>query len=294
MNVPNLSIVITSFNCWHYLDNCLQSIRASDRFIYEIIVVDNASTDRTPEKLQTVYPQVRLVQNSKNLGHTLAVNQGFKKASGSRILLLDADTELELDAIKIMSTFLDEHPEVCVVAPRTLNSDGTIQETARNFPSAMNGLFGRQSTMTRLFPNNPFSKRYLARDNSGGEQPFAVQQVSAACMLFNKSVLDKVGMWDQGYRGYWVDTDWCKRIEKWGGVIYCVPQAVVIHHEQNSHFRKKSPARIINFHLGAHRLYRLHYTRGIWDPRSIIAAALLTLRTILLLITNTFKKNPEP
>lgn len=293
MTLNNLSVLIVSFNCWHYLKDCIQSILASTYPVSAIIVVDNASVDGTPEKLQALYPRVRLIRNSKNLGLPRAVNQGLKESTGERILLLDADTEVEQNAIKHMSTFLDERPEVSMVAPRTLNSDGTTQETARNFPSVMNGLFGRQSILTRLFPDNRFSRRYLSRDHLSSQEPFPVQQVSAACMLFRKSILDTVGMMDEGYRVYWVDTDWCKRIQKAGGTVYCVPRAVITHHEQNKPFRKKNPARIVDFHRGAYRFYHLHYTWGVSDPRSVTAAFLLTLRGLIFLAINFLKKPPE-
>ncbi len=293
MRASNLSILIISFNCWHYLDICIQSILASDYPILEVVTVDNASMDGTPEKMRTKYPQVYLVQNDENVGHVRAVNQGFKLLTSDRILLLDADTELRPNAIRRMAEFLDDHREVCMVAPRTINSDGTMQETARNFPSPMNGLFGRQSVLTKLFPSNPFSRHYLARDHFDHQDPFQVEFISAACMMFRKTILERVGVWDEGFCGYWVDADWCKRIQKAGGIVYCVPQAVITHDEQNKGFRKKNPKRIIDFHVGAYKFYRRHYTLGMWDPRSVMAVFLLGLRTLLLLLTNILKKAPE-
>jgi GT2 family glycosyltransferase len=286
-----LSILIISFNCWDHLNACLRSILASDYPVFEIVVVDNASVDGSVEKLRAAYPTVRIAENRENVGHTRAVNQGLRLVKGQRVLLLDADTELKADAISHMSAFLDERPQVYVVAPRLLNPDGTAQHNARNFPSAITGLFGRQSLLTRLFPDNVFSRRYLALDHLDTQTPFKAQHVTAACMLFQKAILDKVGMWDEGYHSYWVDADWCKSILDAGGSIYCVPQAVVIHHEQNSRVKKRSPIRIIKFHAGAYRFYCLHRTRGKWDPRRPLAAGLLAVRTLLLLGLNMFK-NP--
>lgn len=293
MTSPSLSILITSFNCWDRLNACLRSIFSSDYPIFEIVVVDNASTDGTVEKLHRTYPMVRIIENSKNLGHARAVNQGFKLVTGQRILLLDADTELRPDAITKMSAFLDNHPEVYLVAPRLFYPDGTLQHSARNFPSIMSGLFGRQCLLTRLFPNNPFSRRYLALYHLDTQTPFRAQHVGATCILFYREILQKVGMWDEGFHSYWVDADWCKSIQEVGGSIYCVPKAVVIHHEQNSRFLKKSPVRIIKFHAGAFRFYRRHYTLGIWDPRNLIAAIALAIRTLLLLVTNSLKRTSQ-
>jgi GT2 family glycosyltransferase len=288
-----LSVLIVSYNAWTLLKTCLESVTASEFQISEIVVIDNASVDGSAEKIRSEFPTVRLIQNEVNIGHCRAVNQGFDEVKNERILLLDCDTNLNPNAIGIMSSFLDENPHVWMVAPKTYHPDGSIQASAKKFPSVINGIFGRQSFLTRLFPNNPISKRYLAKEQIKRPIPFQVEHVSAACIMFRSSILETVGKWDEGYHGYWVDADWCKRIQEKGGIIYWVPKAIIIHHEQNKRSQKKNPSRIINFHRGVYRFYRLHYTFGTWDPRSIIAAVFLTIRTLLLLLENTFKKKPE-
>ncbi len=291
MNESKVSVLIVSFNSWDLLDVCLRSVLTSGHNTGEILVVDNASVDETPEKLRAAYPEVRLVENDDNIGHTRAVNQGLRLLSGEYILLLDADTDLRSDAIAVMVDFLDKNPEVCMAAPRILNSDGTIQETTRKFPSMLNGIFGRQSLLTRLFPNNSISQRYLALDTHDMTTPFPAEHVSSACMLFRRSIIKLIGEWDEGFVGYWNDADWCIRIYKAGEHIYCVPRAIIVHNERNSRYLKKSPYRIKLFHAGAYRFYRLHYTLGAWDPRSLFSALMLTARAALLLILNMFKKS---
>ena len=297
MKQDSLSVVIVAYNCWNYLDRCLRSVLASTSSAAEIIVVDNASIDGTAEKVRQEYPQVALIANTENLGAIRGVNQGYRAATGKRILLLDADTELQRDAMALLSEFLDEHPEVALVVPRTFNDDGTIQETARRFPSVINGIFGRQSFLTKLFPANPFSRRYLLQEYRDSQAPFQVEMVSCACLMLRRSVLESAGFLDEGYGktvGYWNDADWCKRIQKSGGLLYCLPKAVVAHHEQNRPFRKRNPYRIIEFHTGAYRFYRLHYTRGQWDPRRVVAGLLLTARALLLLALNALKPAGGP
>lgn len=286
----DLSVVIISFNCWNLLKNCLLSIYFSSGTDFETIVLDNASLDGTPDRVREEFPQVRLLVNPLNIGHSKAFNQAVKHARGKRILLLDADTELLPEAIFTLHRFMESHADAWLAAPRTLNTDGTIQESARNFPSPLSGIFGRQSLLSRLFPDNPITRRYLGRENIGASEAFQVEFVSAACMLFDRRVLERVGPFDEGYPGYWVDADWCKRIRKSGGMIYCVPNAVIYHHEQNVSSRKRNPSRIIDFHTGVYRFYRIHYTFGGWDPRSAVAAILLTIRAIILLCANKFKK----
>lgn len=291
MNTQDISILIISFNCWDLLDKCIRSILASGTSLKEIVVIDNASTDGTPEKFRKTFPDITFVENSKNIGHPRAVNQGFKTVTGNRILLLDADTEVKYGALRKMSEFLDEYPDVCMVAPRLFNTDGSIQEGARNFPTVFNGIFSRRGLLTRIFPNNIFSRKYLALDSHTKQTPFQVEHISSAAMFFRKSLLDSVGSFDEAYKGYWVDADWCKRIQKAGEKIFCIPKAVFIHHEQNYSYSKKNYSRIISFHNGVSRFYRLHYTLGYLDPRYLIADLLLSIRMLILLAINMLKKS---
>ena len=86
---------------------------------------------------------------------------------------------------------MQTHPGVSVAAPRMLNGDGSIQPTARNFPNALNGVFGRQSVLTRWFPNNPISRRYLRSDGLLQSEPYEVEWVSAACMIFPAALVHR-------------------------------------------------------------------------------------------------------
>jgi GT2 family glycosyltransferase len=285
---PALSILIINWNGWLDIKKCLESIRMSNFTDHETVVIDNASTDGSVEKLRTHFPEIKVHVNQLNVGHTRAVNQGFGHIRGKYTLLLDEDTELAPETISKLMSFMAQRHDVSVVAPRTFNADGTIQESARNFPSFMSGLFGRQSLLTRVFPNNPFSKRYLQRDKLGASEPFQVEQVSAACMIFPRSLIEETGPWDEKYFGYWVDTDWCMQLNKMGKKIFCVPEACVIHYEKNRSGRKKNPSRIWSFHWGAFRLYRKHYAFGVFDPRSIMALIALSIRAGILMIGNCF------
>jgi hypothetical protein len=193
-----------------------------------------------------------------------------------------------------MLDFLEQRLDVGVVSARTYNSDGSIQPTARRFPNALSGLFGRQSVLTRWFPNNPFTERYLQTEALSHTTPYEVEQISGACMLFRRSLFDEVGAWDEGYVAYWVDTDWCFKVRRSGWTIYCVPQASVVHHEQNRAGRKKSARRIWMFHYGAYRFYRNNKTLGTLDPRAIAAFAALTVRGLFQLAQNAFVAETAP
>jgi N-acetylglucosaminyl-diphospho-decaprenol L-rhamnosyltransferase len=285
----SLTILIVTWNSWSDLKRCLESIQASDAGESEILVFDNGSIDGTPELVREHFPQVRLERSATNLGLPPAVNRGMKLARGDYVMLLDVDTEVKPGTARRLLAFLHQRPDVALVAPRIYTPEGSIEPSARNLPSAMNGLFGRQSVLSRIFPGNPFSRRYMAPENLHNTQPFRVEQVSAACMFMRRSLVDEVGPWDEQYRCYWVDSDWCAQIKKAGKTIYCVPDVRIVHHENNRAGKKKSTWRIRHFHIGAYRFYRKHHGLGPLDPRAVFAALALSVRTVIMLALNELK-----
>lgn len=290
---PNLTILIVTWNSWGDLKRCLESICKAAIGESEILVFDNGSADGTPDKVRHHFPEVRLEQSPVNLGLPPAVNRGLRSARGDYVMLLDVDTEVKPGTARRLLDFMQQHPEVALVAPRIYTPEGHIEPSARNLPSAMNGLFGRQSILTRLFPNNPHSRRYMAPQNLGSKEPFRVEQVSAACMFMRRSLVEEVGPWDEEYRCYWVDSDWCAQIKQAGKAVYCVPDVGIVHYENNRAGRKKSTWRIRHFHIGAYRFYRKHYGLSPLDPRALFAASVLAVRTVVMLALNEFKSKPK-
>jgi lipopolysaccharide/colanic/teichoic acid biosynthesis glycosyltransferase len=192
---------------------------------------------------------------------------GLRLVRGDYVMLLDVDTEVRESTVDLLLGFMERHPDVSLAAPRIYTPEGRIEQSARNLPSLMNGLFGRQSTLTRLFPGNPFSRRYLAPENLEKREPFQVEQVSAACMFIRRSVVAEAGR-GRGYRCYWVDSDWCA-VEATGQEVYCVPDAGIVHYE-NNRAGKEEPWRIWHFHIGAlvvsQALHRGCWIRGRCSP----------------------------
>ena len=293
MNQVRLSIVIASCNGRDDLNRCLTSISAGSLSDAETIVVENGSSDGTREMLRNRYPNVTIIENSNNLGHCRAINQGLRYARGEYILVLDADTEVSRDALNTLIGFFQTHPETVIAAPRMLNQDGSLQETARRFPTIMNAFFGRQSLLTRLFPSNPYSKKYLYREIVSADEPFEVDWVSSAAMMFPRSLTDKLGFWDESFNGYWVDCDWC-RTAKQVGTAYCVPSARITHLEKYHRGQKKGASRLIAFHKGVYNYYRKHYTSGSLDLRALMAGGALALRAGFLILVDLLRSRKSP
>ena len=282
-----LSIVIVNFNGGDLVIECISSIyQNAPSFSFEIIVMDNASFDGSPDRIETLFPELRLFRLGNNMGLTKAFNKGVKASCGHFILSLDPDTVVFPGTIEDMLEFLKSNPEVGACGSKLLNPDGSSQRTARRFPTPMNAIFGRHSLLTRLFPTNRFSKRYLISEKEDFEKPYPVDSLSTACMMLRREIVEQVGVFDEGFFVYWSDTDWCYRMKSAGWQIFSLPGSKVIHKENIKvrHRKWRGANMIIDFHKGAHRLYRKHYVRNAWHPMNLVAIGGLALRAISLII----------
>lgn len=286
-----LSIIIVNYNAKHFLPKCLDSVRTASRTLdLETIVVDNKSHDGSREIVRQSYSDVRLVERENNEGFAKANNIGIRASDSEYVLLLNCDTEVLGEAFDILVQFLDEHQDVAIVAARVVYPDMTDQGVARSFPTPMNALFGRRSLLTRLFPNNRYARKYMTSREHTGDQPFAVDWVSGACLMVRRDVVKHIGLLDEGFFMYWEDADLCYRIKRAGWKIYCVPQARVIHYEGKCSQRAQSTRLIWQFNKSAYRYYRKHYIRKRFSPVNALALAAMALRTVVLVVVDTAKR----
>jgi len=219
-HTKRLSIIILNWNTRALLRECLHSLHREAMTDNEIIVVDNASTDGSPQMVQDSFPQVKLLTNTHNLGFTIANNQGMKIAQGRYILLLNSDTLASRAALDALVQFMDNHPDVGACSPRLLRPDGTPQPYA----------FGKDPTPGYLFARG-FNQIILRRHlhNWGIDKPLAVDWVSGACLMVRREVIEQVGGLDENIFMYFEDNDWCLRIRKAGWKVFYVPQAEITH-----------------------------------------------------------------
>ena len=289
----DLSIVIVNYNGGELVDLCMASLRQHPLHdLMEVIVLDNGSTDGSAERIEKDYEQVVMVRLGANLGLAKAFNEGIRLSSGRYIMSLDNDTEVLDGSLDALVEFLDAHPQVGVAGSRLLNPDLSIQQTARRFPHPLNALFGRRSWLTKWFPNNPISRRYLMPEFESSEEPYCVDWVSTAALVARREVIEKVGGLDEGFFVYWVDADWCYRVNKGGWEIYCVPASKVIHNENLKAGRrdKRRTRMIVDFHKGVYRYYRKHYLRYWWTPMGLVTLAGLGTRVLCLLAADEMQR----
>ncbi|MGW0229221.1 glycosyltransferase family 2 protein [Actinopolymorpha singaporensis] len=277
-----IDVVICTYRSSAHVLACLDSLRASTS-VSSTTVVDNASDDGTSELVADHCASAQVVRMGYNAGFARAVNRGLRVGNSRYVFVLNPDTVVEEGTLQTLLEFAELHTDAGVVAPRLVYGDGRDQLTARAFPTAAAGLFGRRSPLTRLMPNNRWSARYLSERRHTGATPFEVDWVSGAAMLLPRCVIDEVGGLDEGFFLFWEDADWCRRIKDAGYKVWCVPSAVVVHHEGGSRGFGWNPLTIRSFHRGAYRYWCKHHAPQVWNPLRWVAGTLLAGRAAALL-----------
>jgi GT2 family glycosyltransferase len=215
-----LSIIIVSFNTKQLTLECIKSIhKFAPNFSYEIVVVDNASTDGSAEILRKL-EKVTFIQNKKNYGFSKANNIGMRAAKGEYFLLLNSDTLITNPIFEKLVNFADSCPDAGVIAPRLLNTDGSTQASIFRLPTLSRAIFqywlGKQGILDKYAVD------------TGDE--VIVESVVGAVFLITPKARKAVGLLDEKYFMYFEDLDYCRQIRLHDLKIYYLPQVVVVHH----------------------------------------------------------------
>jgi N-acetylglucosaminyl-diphospho-decaprenol L-rhamnosyltransferase len=226
-----LSIVIVSWNTRDLLERCLSSLQAARGDLeLEIIVVDNASQDGTPELVRQRFPQVILLEPGQNVGFAAGNNLGLARARGQWLMLLNPDTEVRGGVLQALVAFLQKHPMIGVAGPPLWYATGEHQSSRRRFPN----LFTLFLESTPLQPwVRPLLWRYYM-DDQPLERAHPVDWLVGAAILMRRAVYESVGGLDEQFFMYFEETDWQRRIKGAGWPIWYVPQGSIIHHESAS------------------------------------------------------------
>jgi GT2 family glycosyltransferase len=228
----DVSVCIVSWNTRDLLRRCLESLFAHTRGVrIEVIVVDNASCDGSPEMIARDFPQVRIVAKSENAGFAAGSNDGMRLARGRYFLLLNSDTWIEHDVFATLVAFMDGHPDAGVGGCALRYPDGSLQPSCGYFPNLVstlsNGLspralLGRIKRHAEHFPS-PFLpyKRHASQTN--------VDWIVGACMMARREAVDSAGMMDESIFMFGEEWEWCMRIKAAGWRIVYTPTAHVVH-----------------------------------------------------------------
>ena len=223
----DVSVVVVTFNSHEWIERCLESVRR-----YETIVVDNGSSDGTPELVRERFPDARVVEQ-ENLGMGAGNNAGMRLAAGRHFLLLNSDAWVVGDAVERLARFADEHPDAAVVGPRLLNPDGSLQRSVRGFPTLWR-LATEYLFLRKLAPRS----RALNAFYAGGFDHDEVREVDwlfGACLFVRREAADQVGLFDEDFFMFSEETDWAYRFRQAGWNVYFFPGAEVVHVGSGSH-----------------------------------------------------------
>lgn len=250
----DLSITICSWNTKGDLRVCLASLEPlRGEASFEVIVLDNNSEDDSADMVQGEFPWVRLIRVARNLGFTGGQNRMLAERHGRHAFLLNSDTVVRPGAIRSMMAYLESNRAAGVVGPKVLNPDGSLQYSARRFPTPAAALF-RNTPLGRLFPKNRFTRDYLMQEWSH-EEVREVDWVSGCAMLVREETMAKIGFLDPEYAMFSEDVDYCFRTWQAGSKVVYFPTAVITHAIGRS--TDKAPNRMIGtFHRSMFRFYR--------------------------------------
>jgi len=185
----------------------------------ETIVIDNTSSDGSPEMIKKEFSQVKFIANKKNQGFAKANNQGLKIAKGDYLLLLNSDTEVRPGTLQKLEEFAQNRPQAGVVGAKLLNPDGSIQPSVYHFPTIWRAIkeywFGLKGSYEKYAPMI--------------EKEVGVEAVTGAAMLIPRGTIEKIGYLDERYFMYFEDLDYCRRVRRAGLKVFYLPTAEILH-----------------------------------------------------------------
>lgn len=279
---PFLSIVIVNWNTRDLLRGCLQSVFANvEGLPLEVFVVDNGSSDGSPDMVKECFPLVRLMENGRNLGFSRANNRALLEAAGEYCVLLNSDTVVLPGSLDAVVACMQGHPDVGIAGVQLLNPDGSRQNSIAAFPSLLTELFNK-SLLRRMLP-----EKYPGKEHRF-PGPVDVDSVIGACLFVRRKAMDEVGLMDEEYFFFFEETDWCLRFRKAGWrVIHC-PGATVVHLQGKSAGKANVRARI-EYYRSRYLFFRKHLSpvASILLKSGLIAKAVVSLALNFLLSVAT-------
>lgn len=240
-----LTVVVITWNKKDLLRNCLKSLDRQTYKNFQIIVVDNGSKDKTLEFIRKYYPKVRTISLKRNLGFSIAANEGIKASNSEYIILLNNDTVVDKNFVKYLFESLDNNRKYCGCTAKIIDySNKNILASAGDMMNDVGQSFSR-GLGDRIDKFNEAEEVFF---------------ITGGASIFRKKVFEEIGFFDEDYFIYGEDSDWCFRAQLFGYKFYFEPKAVVYHHCKASskifsktidyfHFRNMTLTILKNFPL---------------------------------------------
>ena len=278
-----VSVLIVNYKAYAELATCLDSLQRFLADDTELVVVDHSSEPAAASRLLQRFGWIRLIAVATNPGFAAGVNRAARAARGRYLLLLNPDCVVAGDVVHDLASWLDDSPGVGVVGALVREADGGIQASARRFPGLTTGFAGRTSWFSRVWPNNPWTRRNLVTPESAGG-PVEVDWVAGACLMIRRAAFEAVGGMDEQFFLYWEDADLCFRLKQQGWpTVYNPLLPGVTHLTGRSRLRAQRQS-LIAFHQSAYRYFRKHGGRLAMAVAPVVFVA-LQARLLLKLAT---------
>ena len=252
----DLSIVIVSFNTRDVLLDCLTTVYAQTEGIsYEVIVVDNASSDDTPGSVAEKFPDVRLIRNGVNKGFSSANNQGICESAGKWISLLNPDTRLIENSFQKICGYLQEHSEFSILGP------GIIDELGQRSPTRLWEDRPQDAFLKILGLYNPSDELQRMGDMQAKE----ALVTSGSCFVVHREIFEVIGLLDENYFLYNEEDDFCRRAREQGKRICFFPETSIQHlHGKSTHRPEHREKVILEAYKSNLYFYSKYYSCG-WN-----------------------------
>lgn len=255
-NTPIVSVIINSHNTKALTCLAIQAVINSTYVPYEIIVVENASTDDSFAELKKQFPKITLIEQKKLIGFGAANMIGVHHAKGKYLFFLNPDTEVHEGAIDALVSYFKNHPQCGACSGKLLNTDGSVQPQGGALPSLFNikmwMFFIDDIPLVSSFMH-PYQQRavsyYNAQHNDCG-------WLGGTALMVSAELFAKVGGWDTNIYMYGEDVELCIRFHKAGYSIGYTPEAMITHHQHQS--TGVSQSRIGEFE-GLLYIWKKHY-----------------------------------
>ncbi|MFQ6676642.1 MAG: glycosyltransferase family 2 protein [Fidelibacterota bacterium] len=281
-----VTVIIVTYNSEGEIGGCLETVIPQIESVGgEVIVVDNASTDETVERIKPHLPALReqagraqrdditLIVNEKNLGFSRANNQALEKARGEFVFLLNPDTRMEPGTVGTLIKKLKEDETLGAVAPQLRFPDGRIQYSCRRFPT-YGAVLSELSGLSKLFPHAKTFNGWKMGDFDH-RSPREVDQPAAAALMIRTDLLRRLGGFDEDFWMFFSDVDLCRRIGEKKRILF-TPEAVVIHRGGASVNPRKA-SMIVSSHRSFIRYFRKWHRGPVQQVMNILMAVLLYL-----------------
>ncbi len=284
--------MFTNWNTKDLMRDCISSVREHTLGVsYEIIVVDDGSTDGSVEMLRNEFPEVIVVENGANIGVAKSYNRGVAVTRGRYIQMLNTDMLFFQNSIKTLLDFLENHPEAAACGGRLRNRDMSAQISIGSFPSFSEALVG-VLFLKEVFPGSALPSRGIVVPEQV-QTPFEVEYLSGADMLIRKSVVDEIGFFDERFTSYCEETDFCYRVRHQTPLkLFFVPQAEIIHFGGAS-FKNVREYQIKLMYSSYDKFFKKHHTAAYSMATRVLYAVQYAIRASVRVVLYLAKGGEE-